>query len=242
MQTRIDEIASGIYRLSTHVAEIAPPAGFSFNQFLVVGDDALLFHTGPRGMLAPVSAAVRRLIPLSRLRWIGFSHYEADECGAMNDWLALAPRAEIAHGALGCMVTLNDAANRPPRPLADSEVIDLGGPRLRYLDTPHVPHGWDAGLMFEESSGTLLCSDLFSHVGDGPPVTEGDIVGPAMAAEAMFQSSSLHPATGATIRRLAALKPATLAVMHGASFAGDGAGALSALAAYYDERRLELAA
>jgi flavorubredoxin len=237
MDTRIDEIADGIYRLSTYVADIAPPAGFTFNQFLVQGDEPLLFHTGLRRMFPQVRDAVARILPPERLRWIAFGHYEADECGAMNEWLALAPQAEVAHGRIGCLVSLNDMADRAPRVLADGEVIDLGpGRRLRYLDTPHIPHGWDAGVMLEEGSGTLLCGDLFTQLGDGPALTEGDVVGPAIAAEDLFRASSLNPSMGATIRRLAGHAPRRLALMHGPSFAGDGAAALRALADDYDRR------
>ncbi len=237
MESRITEIAEGIYRLSTFVPQVAPPSGFTFNQFLVLGDDPLLFHTGPRRMFPLVRAAVARLMPPERLRWIAFGHYEADECGAMNEWLAAAPRSEVAHGETACLVSLNDTADRPPRVLEDGETIDLGkGRRVRYLDTPHVPHGWEAGVLHEESTGTLLCGDLFSQLGDGPGLTERDIVGPAIAAEDMFRSSSLHPTTGATIRRLAGLAPRTLALMHGPSFRGDGAAALRALADDYDRR------
>ncbi len=237
METRIDEIAAGIYRLSTFVPQIAPPAGFTFNQFLVLGDEPLLFHTGLRRMFPLVREALARIVPPERLRWITMGHYEADECGAMNEWLAVSPQAEVAHGQIGCLVSLDDMADRPPRVLADGEVLDLGGgKRVRYLDTPHIPHGWDAGVLYEEASGTLLCGDLFTHIGNGPAVTESDVVGPAIAAEDIFQASSLHPGMGATIRRLAALAPRTLAVMHGSSFAGDGAGALEALAGDYDRR------
>lgn len=237
METRIDEIAGGIYRLSTCVPEIEPPAGFTFNQFLVLGDSPLLFHAGHRRMFPLIRAAVARLMPPERLRWITFGHYEADECGAMNDWLAAAPQAEVAHGQTGCMVSLNDMADRPPRILQDGEAIDLGGgKRVRYLDTPHVPHGWEAGLLYEESTGTLLCGDLFTQLGDGPALTEGDIVGPAIAAEDMFKSVSLNPGMGATIRGLARLAPRTLALMHGPSYAGDGAAALHALADDFDRR------
>jgi flavorubredoxin len=237
VETKIDEIAAGIYRLSTFVPEIAPPAGFTFNQFLVLGDEPLLFHTGYRRMFPLVRAALARLVPPERLRWITFGHYEADECGAMNEWLAAAPQAEVAHGETGCLVSLNDMADRTPRILADGEVIDIGGgKRVRYLDTPHIPHGWDAGVLYEEATGTLLCGDLFTHVGDGPALTEADVVGPAIAAEDLFQFSSLHPGMGATIRRLATLGPRRLALMHGSSFAGDGAAALSALADDYDRR------
>jgi flavorubredoxin len=155
----------------------------------------------------------------------------------MNEWLAAAPQAEVAHGETGCLVSLNDMADRTPRILADGEVIDIGGgKRVRYLDTPHIPHGWDAGVLYEEATGTLLCGDLFTHVGDGPALTEADVVGPAIAAEDLFQFSSLHPGMGAAIRRLATLGPRRLALMHGSSFAGDGAAALSALADDYDRR------
>jgi len=166
---------------------------------------------------------------------------EADECGSMNQWLAAAPRAEVAHGILGCMVSLNDLADRPPRALADGEVIDLGGKRVRHIDTPHVPHAWEARVLYEETTGTLLCGDLFTHIGNGPAVTSTDIVGPAAAAEDAFRATCLTPATAPTIRQLGALAPRTLALMHGSSFAGDCAGALAALADDY-VRRLEQAA
>ena len=236
METRIDEIASGIYRLSTFVPQIAPPAGMSFNQFLVMGDEPLLFHTGLRNMFPLVREAVARLIPPERLRYIAFGHYEADECGAMNEWLAVAPQAEVAHGQTGCMVSLNDMADRAPRILQDGGTVDLGGKRVRYLDTPHIPHGWDAGVLYEETTGTLLCGDLFTQIGDGPALTERDIVGPAIATEDFFRFSSLNPGMGQTIRRLATLAPRTIALMHGPSFAGDGAAALRGLAGDYDRR------
>jgi len=236
METKIDEIADGIYRLSTFVTEIAPPAGFTFNQFLVTGDEPLLFHAGFRRMFAASSAAVARLVPLERLRWLSFGHVEADECGAMNQWLAAARRAQVAHGRTGCMVSLDDLADRAPRVLADGEVIDVGGKRLRYLDTAHVPHGWEAGVLFEEQTRTLLCGDLFTQVGTGPALAEGDIVTGAIEAEEMFRYSSLGPTTGRTIRGLADLRPRTLALMHGPSFAGDCAAALGDLGDYYDGR------
>jgi len=240
METKIDEIAGGIYRLSTWVAEIAPPAGFTFNQFLILGDEPLLFHTGPRKMFPLVRSAVSRLIAPEQLRWITFGHYEADECGAMNEWLAIAPQAEVAHGQTGCLVSLNDMADRAPRVLLDGETIDLGkGKRVRYLDTPHIPHGWEAGVLYEETTRTLLVGDLFSQLGDGPALTESEIVGPAIAAEDMFRFSSLNPDMGATIRRLAQLSPRVLALMHGPSFSGDGAAALGALADSYDHRILD---
>lgn len=236
METTISEMGDGIYRLSTFVPDIAPPAGFTFNQFLVTGEEPLLFHTGLRKMFPLTRAAVGRLIPVERLRWIAFGHFEADECGAMNEWLAVAPQAKPAHGQTGCLVSLNDFADRPPRVMADGECIELGGKRVRYIDTPHTPHGWDAGVLFEETTGTLLCGDLFSQLGNERALTEGDIVGPAIAAEDIFRYSSLNPSMGATIRGLAKLAPRTLALMHGPSFAGDGAGALRALADEYDRR------
>jgi flavorubredoxin len=237
METKINEIADGIFRLSTHVAEIAPPAGFTFNQFLVLGDEPLMFHTGLRRMFPLNHAALGRIVAPARLRWLAFGHFEADECGAMNEWLAAAPQATPAHGTTGCLVSLNDFADRAPRVLADGDTIDLGGGRrVRFIDTPHTPHGWDAGVLFEESTGTLMCGDLFTQLGDDPALTHGDIVGPAIAAEDVFRYSSLNPAMGATIRGLAGLAPKTLALMHGPSYAGDGAAALRALADDYDRR------
>jgi flavorubredoxin len=238
MKTEINEIADGIYRLSTFVPEIAPPAGFTFNQFLVLGDEPLLFHAGLRKLFPFARDAVSRIIPVERLRWIAFGHYEADECGAMNEWLAVAPNAQVAHGQTGCLVSLNDMADRAPSVLQDGQIIELGrGKRVRYIDTPHTPHGWDAGVMYEEATGTLLCGDLFTQLGNGPALmTGGDIVGPAIAAEELFKYSSLCPGMGATIRSLAKLTPRTLALMHGPSFAGDGAAALKALADDYDRR------
>lgn len=236
MQTRIDEIAPGIYRLSNFVPEIGAPAGFTFNQFLVLGDQPLLFHAGLRKMFPLFRDALRRIVPVERLRWIAFGHFEADECGALNHWLELAPQATAAHGRTGVMVSLEDFAARPPRALADGETIDLGGRRVRFIDTPHTPHGWDAGLIYEETTGTLLCGDLFTQLGNDRALTEGDIVGPAIAAEDAFGYSTLNPGMAATIRRLAVLEPRTLALMHGPSFAGDGGAALRALADDYDRR------
>ncbi len=197
METKIAEIADGIYRLSTYVPDIAPPAGFAFNQFLVLGDEPLMFHTGLRKMFPLNRDAVSRLIPPERLRWIAYGHFEADECGAMNEWLAIAPQAQAAHGQTGCMVSLNDFADRPPRVLKDGETIDLGGgKRVRFIDTPHTPHGWDAGVLYEESTRTLLCGDLFTQLGDGPALTEGDVVGPAIAARGPVQIFQPEPEHG----------------------------------------------
>jgi flavorubredoxin len=235
MNMRIDEIADRIYRFSTFVSEIGP-TGFTFNQYLIDDDQPLLFHTGLRHMFPHVAEAIASVTPLERLRWVTFGHIEADECGAMNEMLAAAPQAEVAHGALGCMVSLNDLADRQPVPLADGQVIELGLHRVRHIETPHVPHAWEARLLYEETTKTLLCGDLFTHLGDGPAVTTGDIVGPAAQAEDVFGATCLTPTTGTTIRGLATLAPSTLAVMHGSCFVGDCANALTDLAVEYDKR------
>jgi flavorubredoxin len=235
METRVDEIAERIYRLSTFLPEVGP-SGLTFNQFLVDAEEPLLFHCGQRALFPAVSGAVARVLDIRRLRWITFSHVEADECGALGEWLAAAPQATVTHGAIGCAIWLNDQAPRPPRVLRNDEALDLGGRRVRRLDTPHVPHCWDAGLLFEETTGTLFCSDLFTHVGNPPALTGGDILEPAIVAETQFGFTTVGPATGATIRRLAALAPRTLAVMHGSSFSGDGGTLLGRLASFYDDR------
>ena len=241
MDVRTTEIADRIYRFSTLVPEVAAPAGFTFNQYLIDAEEPLLFHTGPRRMFEAVSAAVARVVPVEQLKWITFGHVESDECGAMNQWLAAAPQAQVAHGATACMVSLNDLADRPPRVLGDGEVLDLGGKRVRWIDTPHVPHAWESGLIYEETTGTLFCGDLFTQVGDGPAVTQESIVENAARTEDMFKATSLTPATAETIRRLAGLAPRTLAVMHGSCFAGDCARELDQLADYY-ERSFKAAA
>ena len=234
METRVDEIAERIYRLSTFLPAVGP-SGLTFNQFLVDADEPLLFHCGQRALFPAVSKAAARVMDLRRLRWITFSHVEADECGALGEWLDVAPAATVTHGAIGCAIWLNDQSPRPPRALADDEVLDLGGRRVRRLDTPHVPHCWDAGLLHEETTGTLFTSDLFTHAGDPAPLTEADITGPAMVAERSFGFTGVTAATSATIRRLAGLEPRTLAVMHGSSHSGAGASALESLAGFYDE-------
>ena len=240
MTTNVDEIAPHVYRLSTFVPEIGP-TGFTFNQFLLDDDEPLLFHTGHRSMFGAVRDAIDRIVPVERLRWITFGHVESDECGAMNEFLAIAPAAQVAHGGLGCMVSIGEMADRPPRPLVDGEVINLGDKRVRHIDTPHVPHGWEARVLYEETTGTLLCGDLFTHLGDGPALTEGDIVGAASDGEDLFAYSCLSPSTPLTIDRLAELEPRTLALMHGSSFAGDCAGALHALADNYRVRLIQSA-
>jgi flavorubredoxin len=239
--TDIDEITDGIYRISTWIPDVTP-VGFTFNQFLVVGDEPLLFHTGPRRMFPLVAEAVERVVPVDALRWISFGHVESDESGAVNMWLAAAPRSQVAFGALGCDISLDDLCDRAPRRLAEGEVIDLGGKRLRQISTPHVPHGWEAQVLFEETTATLLCSDLFTHVGRCAPLTTDDVVEPAVLAEGMFRATALAPHTGAVLRALGDLEPRTLAIMHGSSFAGDGRAALHELAARYDAMREPAAA
>jgi flavorubredoxin len=236
METRVHEIAAGVYRLSTFVPEVTPD-GFTFNQFLIDADEPMLFHCGQRMLFPLVSSAVAKVMPIERLRWIGFGHVEADESGSMNQWLAAAPHATVVHGQTACDVSLNDLADRPPRALADGEVLDLGGKRMRWLDTPHVPHGWEAGCFYEEAAGTLFCGDLLTHVGDPAPITSADVLGAAVAADEMFGAMSLAPGSGAALRRLADLGPRTLALMHGSSYAGDGGAALRGLADYCERRR-----
>ena len=193
MQPTIDEIADDIYRISTWIPEVSPE-GFTFNQFLVRGEDPLLFHTGGRALFPLVSEAVSTLIPVESLRWISFGHVESDECGSMNMWLSTAAESEVVFGALGCDISLNDMCDRPPVVL-EADVLDLGGKRVRQISTPHVPHGWEAQVLFEETTGTLLCGDLFSQVGAGPALTTDDVIAPALVAESMFHATCLAPHT-----------------------------------------------
>ena len=235
MKTEVSEIADRIYRLSTFVNAVGP-TGFTFNQFLIDADEPLLFHYGQRSLFPLISAAVKSVIPLEKLRWTTCSHVEADESGALNQWLAAAPRATPAHGQVGCNIWLRDMADREPRVLANDEVLDLGGKRVRWLDTPHVPHNWDAGVIYEESTGTLFSSDLFTQFGPAAPTTESEIVGPAIATEKAVPYMPVTKLTEPTLRRLAGLKPTTIALMHGPAFKGDGAAALTALADHYRDR------
>jgi flavorubredoxin len=236
MQTSVHEIADGVYRLSTCVPDVAP-GGFTFNQYLVDADEPLLFHTGLRGMFPLVAEAAAKVIDIAALRWVSFGHVEADECGSMNSWLASAPASEVLFNELGCAVSLNDLADRPPRPVADGDVRDLGGHRVRTVVTPHVPHGWEAQVLFDESTRTLLCGDLFSRTGNGSAlVHDTDMVTPAIAAEDLFHGTCLTPSTAPTLRRLADLEPRTLALMHGPAFAGDCGTALRELADAYEAR------
>ena len=233
METRVTEVADGVHQLTTVVPELP----VALNQYLITGDEPLLFHAGMRFVFPLSEAAVERVVPADSLRWISFGHVESDECGAMNDWLARAPHATVAQSEIGCMVSLGDLADRPPRPLADGEHLDIGGHVLQWFDTPHVPHAWEAGVLYDSTSRTLLCGDLFTRFGGFEPSTGGDIVGPAVDAEDMAPGSlSLHPSSGATIRRLAELDVETLAPMHAPAFTGDCRRALLDLANDFDRR------
>jgi flavorubredoxin len=225
-RTNVQEIADGIYRINTPV-DSADGQGFSFNQYLLVDDEPLLFHTGPRQLFAPVRAAVAAVMPVERLRYVGLSHTEADECGSLNQWLAAAPAAVPLCGTIAAMVSIGDLADRPPRTLADGERLVLGRHTLQWLDTPHVPHGWDCGLLMDLTDGTFFCGDLFTQPGPGEvALTEGDILGPSEAFRQPMDYFAHAPHTAATLARLAALKPRTLACMHGSAWRGDGAALL----------------
>lgn len=232
MNTTIDEIGDDIYRISTFIADV----GLSFNQILVKADEPFLFHLGMRALFPLVSEAVERVMPVSELRWLSFGHVEADESGAMNQWLAAAPRAQVAVGGLGCMVSVNDLADREPVPLDDQQVLDIGGRRMRYLATPHVPHGWDAGIFFEETTSTLLCGDLFTQGGEGPAVSTDSPMDTTITTEETFGYTSCAPHTSATLEALASLEPSTLAVMHGSTHVGPGDVWLRELADFYAQR------
>ena len=235
--TNVHEIAAGIYRINTPV-ELPGAGGFNFNQYLIDDEAPLLFHTGPRRMFPHVHEAVSRLMPVARLRYIGFSHFEADECGALNEWLGAAPQAEPVCGQIAAMVSANDVADRPPRALADGEVLTLGRHAVRWFDTPHMPHGWDCGLMLETSTRTFLCGDLFTQGGAGEtPLTEADILGPSEAFRAPMDYYAHAPDTARILERIARERPTTLACMHGSAFRGDGAALLRGLAERLAEGR-----
>lgn len=228
--TAVHEVSDGIYRISTPV-RFTDGAGFSFNQYLIVDDEPLLFHTGPRRMFALVREAVAAVMPVERLRYVAFSHVEADECGSLNEWLTVAPQAVPVCGMVAAMVSVADLADRAPRALADGEALALGRHTVRWLDAPHMPHAWECGFLAEEATATLLCGDLFTQGGaDLPPLTEADILGPSEAfRQRMDYFSHTRDAT-ALLERLAATRPTTLACMHGSAWRGDGAKLLRALA------------
>jgi flavorubredoxin len=229
----ITEIAPDVYRISTHISAF----DLQFNQFLVKDDEPLLYHTGLRAIHPEVREAVESILDPSSLRWIGFSHFESDECGTLNQWLEAAPQAEAVCSMVAKAVSVDDFAVRPARALADDEVLSTGAHRLRFLQTPHVPHAWESGLMFEETSATLLCSDLFHHGGDVEPTTESDVVDRARKTVEAYQKGPLAnylpytPLTDGHLQRLADLKPRACATMHGSTFVGDGQSALRELAA-----------
>jgi len=235
VHTHVDQIADRIYRFSTLVPDIAP-GGFGFNQFLIDADEPLLYHTGTRSLFPLVRGAIEQVMPLERLRWIAFSHVEADECGAANDLLEVAPNAQVMHGGLGCLLSLNDQLSREPRPLQDGEVVDLGGRRVMEIATPHVPHNWESHMLYEQETGTLFCGDLCTQIGDGPAITSEPIRDAAVAAEQLFMQTSMGPAVPATYRRLADLQPQRLAIMHGSSYDGDCAALLREMAEVYEQQ------
>lgn len=232
MKSNVTEIAPDVYRIST----FHPDYGIQFNQFLVNDDEPFLMHTGFKKSFPVTLEGVAAVLDPASVRWIGFSHFESDECGALNEWLKVAPQAQAVCSQVGALVNVNDFAERPARPLNDDEVLEIGRHRLRFLSTPHVPHGWDAGLFFEESDRTLLCSDLFFQPGDPEPLIESGVV--ARAREAIIAGLNgpmpkdlpYTHYTEPTLHRLAALEPRTLALMHGSSFRGDGRAAIFELA------------
>ena len=228
--TNVHEVADGIYRINTPVVFEAL-GGFSFNQYLIVDDDPLLFHTGPRKMFPLVHEAVASILPVDRLRYIAFSHVEADECGSLNEWLGAAPQSVPLCGTVAAMVSISDLADRAPRALADGELLPLGKHSVRWFDTPHLPHAWECGVLTEERTSTLLCGDLFTQGGaDLLPITESDILGPSEAFRHGMDYFSHTKNARVMLERLASTNPATLACMHGSAWHGDGAKLLRALA------------
>lgn len=231
--TNVHEIAAGIYRISTPIPASQIPGGFTFNQILLVDDAPLLFHTGPRKMFPLVRQAVAHVLgDVARLRYVSFSHVEADECGALNDWLAAAPQAVPLCGALAAMISIEDLADRPPVALADGAELSLGSKSVRWLDAPHLPHNWECGYLYETSTSTLLCGDIFTHVGGAelPPLTESEVLGPAEATRKAMGGVAIEQNTRKLLEKLAATEPSTLALMHGSSYRGDGGALLRGLA------------
>jgi flavorubredoxin len=236
--TNIQEIADGLYRINTPV-NLPNGAGFNFNQYLLVDDKPLLFHTGPRGLFPLVQEAINHVVPVEQLRYIAFSHFEADECGALNEFLAIAPQSAPVCSQVAAMVSVNDVANRPAVALADGEALSTGRHSLRWFDTPHVPHGWECGFLFDDTTRTLLCGDLFTQGGAGKKaLTESDILGPSEAFRDMMDYYAHSPNTSALLERLANEAPTTLACMHGSAWRGDGAALLRALAEAVEGRKL----
>jgi flavorubredoxin len=235
--TSIDEIADGIYRISTP-AELSGGGGFTYNQYLIVDDEPLLFHTGLKRHFQQVSQAIERVMPVGRLRHLSFSHFEADECGGLNRFLAAAPGSEPLCGRLAAMVSINDFADRPARVLADGETVSLGRHQVRWIDAPHLPHSWECGFLFEETSRTLFCSDLFTQPGsEHKPLVESDILGPSEALRRRLDYYAHAENSRALFERVAATQPRILACMHGSAWSGDGAGLILALADAVERKR-----
>jgi len=231
--TNVHEISEGIFRINTPV-QIPDAGGFSFNQYLIVDDEPLLFHTGPRKMFPLVREAAASVVPIASLRHIAFSHVEADECGSLNEWLHVAPRSAPLCGSIAAMVSIDDLADRAPRAMADGEVLSLGTHSVRWIDAPHLPHAWECGFLVDEYTNTLLCGDLFTQGGTGQPATtESDILGPSEEFRRNLDYFSQTRDAGALLEKLAATKPTTLACMHGSAWCGDGAELLRALARAY---------
>jgi flavorubredoxin len=240
--TNIVEIASGIYRINTPLA-LPGEVGFSFNQYLIVDDEPMLFHSGMRRLFPLVSEAIRAVMPLERLRYVGLSHFEADECGALNQFLAAAPQAVPVCGQVAALVSIGDYADRAPRVLADGEDLKLGRHVMRWFDTPHVPHAWECGLMLDTATRTFFCGDLFTQGGGGDvALTEADILGPSEAFRQPMDYFAHAPSTRAVLERVAREAPTTLACMHGSAWRGDGARLLRDLAAVLEGSRPERAA
>lgn len=230
--TNVYEIADGIFRINTPISLPGGAGQFNFNQYLISDDMPMLFHTGLRQLFPFVQEAVSRVMPLETLRYVAVSHFEADECGALNEFLAAAPSAEPVCGTIAAMVSLGDFADRAPRVLADDEELALGHHTIRWFDAPHVPHAWDCGLMMESSTGTFFCGDLFTQGGPGDvALTESDILGPSEAFRQPMDYFAHAPQTQTTLERFAQLEPTTLACMHGSAWRGDGGALLRALAA-----------
>ena len=228
--TRIEEVAQGIYRINTPLDIV--PGGFNVNQYLIVDEEPVLFHTGWRWMFPLVSEAISKIMPVNKLRHIGLSHFEGDECGAMNEFLEIAPNATPFASDIGVLTSVNDFANRPGRGLKDGEEFQIGGRRLRWVYTPHVPHGWDCGVLYDHSTETLLCGDLFTHGGTvTPAVTESDILGPSESFRKPLDYFAHSVATEAVLAKLANLNPKLLACQHGSAYRGDGSKLLVELGA-----------
>ena len=235
--TNVHEVADGIYRINTPVPL---PGGhqFSFNQYLIVDDAPMVFHSGMRGLFPLVSEAMRAVMPIERLRYAALSHFEADECGALNSFLAAAPQAVPVCSQVAAMVSINDFADRAPRALADGEDLTLGRRTMRWFDTPHMPHSWECGLMMDVTTRTFFCGDLFTQGGAGDvALTESDILGPSEAFRKPMDYFAHAPQTASILERLANERPTTLACMHGSAWRGDGARMLRALSAALTAQR-----